>query len=180
MSSSISDPVPADQEIETNQHINHATNQTATSQLKNRSHLYRGHRRTSLIVEDLDELTEWRARQRTFDGAYLRTALGSSFFALTITKMFSKEFSKSGLEFGMFTILIIGITYVRRRRLNQDFLDVNFPGGRPNGPDINAEETGASRIWGRDYRAPGDLVILMTLGLAAIQINLIVVISNMD
>ncbi|KNE92492.1 hypothetical protein PSTG_14093 [Puccinia striiformis f. sp. tritici PST-78] len=180
MSSSISDPVPADQEIETNQHINHATTQTATSQLKNRSHLYRGHRRTSLIVEDLDELTEWRARQRTFDGAYLRTALGSSFFALTITKMFSKEFSKSGIEFGILTIFLIGITYVRRRRLNQDFLDVNFPGGRPNGPDINAEETGASRIWGRDYRAPGDLVILMTLGLAAIQINLIVVISNMD
>lgn len=32
------------------------------------TYLYRGHRPSSLILDDIDQLTEWRARQRTFDG----------------------------------------------------------------------------------------------------------------
>lgn len=60
---------------------------------------------------DIDELTELRARQRTFDGrprpllvaalklmgwigAYMRTALSMLSYALLILKIFSPEFAK--------------------------------------------------------------------------------------
>ncbi|KNZ64019.1 uncharacterized protein VP01_1075g7 [Puccinia sorghi] len=113
-----------------------------------RRHLYRGHRSGSLIVEDLDELTEWRARQRTFDGAYLRTALGSSFFALTITKMFRKDMSKN----------------------------THFPQPTP----LQPHDAAPPRIWGREYRTPGDAVLVMAAAAAAIQIHLIVLFSSLD
>jgi len=141
-----------------------------------RRHLYRGHRSGSLIVEDLDELTEWRARQRTFDGAYVRTALGTSFFALTITKIFRKDMSQIGLEFGILALLILSISYIRRRRLNHDFADKHFP------QPVSSQPYGAAppRIWGREYRTPGDAVLVMVAAVAAIQIHLIVLFSSMD
>ncbi|EFP91069.2 hypothetical protein PGT21_018330 [Puccinia graminis f. sp. tritici] len=142
----------------------------------NRRHLYRGHRSGSLIVEDLDELTEWRARQRTFDGAYLRSALGCSFFALTITKMFRKELSQIGLEFAALSLLILSISYIRRRRLNHDFADAHFP--QPT--ELALNEAQGPRVWGREYRTPGDFVLLMAAAVAAIQIGLIILLANMD
>ncbi|OAV90368.1 hypothetical protein PTTG_07102 [Puccinia triticina 1-1 BBBD Race 1] len=146
------------------------------SNCDHRRHLYRGHRSGSLIVEDLDELTEWRARQRTFDGAYLRTALGCSFFALTITKMFRKELSQIGLEFAALSVLILVISYIRRRRLNHDFADAHFP--EPTG--LDPDQARGPRIWGREYRTPGDFVLLMAAAVATIQISLIVLITNLD
>ncbi|PLW08461.1 hypothetical protein PCANC_24423 [Puccinia coronata f. sp. avenae] len=142
---------------------------------RRRGHLYRGHRSRSLIVEDLDELTEWRARQRTFDGAYLRSALGCSFFALTITKMFRKDLSKIGLEFAVLALLILSISYIRRRRLNHDFSDAHVPVPPRSLPNI-----AAPRIWGREYRTPGDFVLLLGAAMAAIQISLIFLFVSLD
>jgi len=50
--------------------------------------LYRGHRRESFALQDIDELTELRAGQRTFDGAHVRTVLCSVGYALFILKVF--------------------------------------------------------------------------------------------
>jgi hypothetical protein len=50
---------------------------------------------------DAAELVELRARQRTFGGAYSRTALGCLGYALTILKLFDRRFYQS-----MFHLLI--------------------------------------------------------------------------
>lgn len=46
-----------------------------TLHCKDRRHLYHGHRSRSLIIDDIDEMTEWRARQRTFDGSLMDSLL---------------------------------------------------------------------------------------------------------
>jgi hypothetical protein len=43
----------------------------------------------------VNELVELRARQRTFGGAYSRTALGNLGYALTILKIFDRQFYSS-------------------------------------------------------------------------------------
>ena len=55
----------------------------------------RGHRRQSFQAADVNELVELRARQRTFHGAYIRTALGSLGYALTILRLFDPKFHLS-------------------------------------------------------------------------------------
>lgn len=55
----------------------------------------RGHRAESFFASDLNELVEIRARQRTFYGAYFRTALGNLGYALTILRLFDSRFYRS-------------------------------------------------------------------------------------
>ena len=68
---------------------------------RNHYHLYglngdtRGHRTSSFSTVDLMELTELRARQRTFEGAYRRTALANLGYALTVLRLFDVRFYKS-------------------------------------------------------------------------------------
>ena len=57
--------------------------------------MLRGHRRNSFEASDINELVEIRARQRTFHGAYSRTALGSLGYALTILRLFEPAFHRS-------------------------------------------------------------------------------------
>ena len=58
---------------------------------------HRGHRRQSFVAEDLNELVELRARQRTFHGAYSRTALGSLGYGITILRLLDQSFHLSEL-----------------------------------------------------------------------------------
>lgn len=57
--------------------------------------LFSGHRRDSYICTDDDELVELRAYQRTYNGAYVRTALGILSYALTVLKLFDPKFYRS-------------------------------------------------------------------------------------
>lgn len=79
---------------------------------------YRGHRENSFYSQDVDELTELRARraatprthqvarltvspnapERTFGGAYQRTALGMAVYAIVVLKIFSSSFAKSTFQ----------------------------------------------------------------------------------
>ena len=58
-------------------------------------HTYHGHRRNSFTTNDVEELTELRARQRMHNGAYERTALGTSVYAIVLLKIFSPAFARS-------------------------------------------------------------------------------------
>ena len=58
-------------------------------------HYRRGHRRYSFVASDVNELQEIRARQRTFHGAYNRTALGTLGYAVVILRLFDSRFHKS-------------------------------------------------------------------------------------
>lgn len=97
----------------------------------------------------------------------MRTALCCSFYALTIVKIFDKSFSLIGLAFAILALLILGLSFLRRQRLNHDFADLHFP------EQSNLDTSQARpRIWGRDYRTPGDFVLVMAAAVAAIQISL--------
>ena len=52
------------------------------------------------------ELTEIRAAQRTFEGAYIRTSLSQFSFALIVLKIFTSEF----YSIGMFCLLLPATT----------------------------------------------------------------------
>ena len=71
--------------------------------------LHRGHRRQSFVAEDLNELVELRARQRTFHGAYNRTALGSLGYGLTIIRLFDQAYHLSESQVTFCTILFYGV-----------------------------------------------------------------------
>ncbi|KAG7087731.1 hypothetical protein E1B28_013677 [Marasmius oreades] len=91
---------------------------------RQQSHRYMGHRADSLIVpSDLALLVELRARHRTFQGAYARTALGNLGYALTILRLFDTRFYRIGLIFAILGGLLLLISYARDRHSRHDFAD---------------------------------------------------------
>ncbi|KAG7421634.1 hypothetical protein Forpe1208_v001012 [Fusarium oxysporum f. sp. rapae] len=58
------------------------------------------HRARSVVLTT-QELVEVRAAQRTFEGAYVRTALGQFSFALIILRVFTEEFYAIGALFAV-------------------------------------------------------------------------------
>ncbi|KAF8549835.1 hypothetical protein OG21DRAFT_1469509 [Imleria badia] len=86
-------------------------------------HRYRGHRANSFLPIDLNELTELRARHRTFDGAYRRTALANLGYAITVLRLFDASFFKIGILFLVLSVLLLGLAYVRARHSRHDFAD---------------------------------------------------------
>lgn len=75
-------------------------------------------------------LLELRAAQRTFEGAYVRTALSQFSFSLVILKIFSKEFYPIGALFAAFGACILLIAWIRRREGNEQFWDEGVDGRR--------------------------------------------------
>jgi hypothetical protein len=61
------------------------------------------------------ELVEIRAAQRTFEGAYIRTALGQFSFALIVLKIFTAEFYSIGALFAVYGAGILFTSLLRRR-----------------------------------------------------------------
>ncbi|KAJ5693263.1 hypothetical protein N7462_002686 [Penicillium macrosclerotiorum] len=84
-----------------------------------RYHL-RMHRARSAVLTS-DEIVEVRAAQRTFEGAYVRTALSQFSFALVVLKIFTAEFYSIGALFAIYGtgVLIIGL--FRRSQGNRQF-----------------------------------------------------------
>lgn len=63
-----------------------------------------------------EQLLEIRARERTFDGAYWRTAIGLFGASLIILRVFGMEFFPVGLVFLVLGIGFLGIGLERRHR----------------------------------------------------------------
>ncbi|KAH9818720.1 hypothetical protein DFH28DRAFT_1123056 [Melampsora americana] len=142
---------------------------------QSQSHLYRGHRADSFFLKDGDEdlMIEWRARQRTFDGAYLRTSLACSIYALMIIRLYSKEFDKVGLIYALLSFVLLIFIYVRRKRLNHDLSDEYVK------PTSDEEQRPRQKIWGREFRTAGDVIMILSLIVLGIQIALIAIILKM-
>lgn len=64
-----------------------------------------------------------RAHQRTYQGAYIRTCIGSLSFSLLVMKLFSKEFMSIGLVFQVYSLLICVIGYHRASNMDLYFID---------------------------------------------------------
>ncbi|KAI8352023.1 hypothetical protein B0O80DRAFT_499927 [Mortierella sp. GBAus27b] len=85
-----------------------------------RHRLYRGHRAKSLNITE-EELVEIRARERTFDGAYWRTAMKSFSMGMIIIRLFTDAFYKIGIIFVAFGMAMLGISVLRRRAAGDVF-----------------------------------------------------------
>ncbi|KAI7815853.1 hypothetical protein BC939DRAFT_404671 [Gamsiella multidivaricata] len=82
--------------------------------------LYRGHRAKSLNITE-EELVEIRGAERTFDGAYWRTALKAFSMGMIIIRLFTNTFYKIGIIFVVFGMALLGISILRRKAAGDVF-----------------------------------------------------------
>ncbi|KAL2002893.1 hypothetical protein VTN02DRAFT_5610 [Thermoascus thermophilus] len=104
------------------------------------------HRARSVTLTQ-DEIVEVRAAQRTFEGAYIRTALSQFSFALIILKVFTSEFYSIGALFAVYGagVLIIGL--FRRQQGNRQFFS----------------EIGEDGLHRHKFRTSGNAVVVLTV-----------------
>ncbi|KAK9240981.1 hypothetical protein V1525DRAFT_393349 [Lipomyces kononenkoae] len=79
-------------------------------------------RRADSILTDNDEIIDIRGFQRTYEGAYLRTAMQEVTFSLSLLRIFDIEFYPIGAAFAVigFSFMMIGL--FRRIMSNRYFL----------------------------------------------------------
>ena len=103
--------------------------------------------RPNTTANRISRLVEIRASQRTFEGAYMRTALGQFSFALVILKIFTAEFYAIGALFAVYGAAILLVAVYRRYEGQRQFF------ATAGGPDGEVS---------RKFRTSGDSVTLMT------------------
>ncbi|KAK4252282.1 hypothetical protein C7999DRAFT_27006 [Corynascus novoguineensis] len=86
-----------------------------------RLHL-RMHRARSVVLTS-QELVEIRAAQRTFEGAYMRTALSLFSFSLVVLKIFTSEFYPIGALLACYGAAVLLVAVYRRYEGNRQFFD---------------------------------------------------------
>ena len=103
------------------------------------------HRARSVILTD-DELVEVRALQRTFEGAYMRTALSQFSFALVVLKIFTSEFYSIGALFAVYGAGVLLTSLLRRQQGNKQFFS----------------EIGEDGLHRKRFRTSGNVVVVLT------------------
>ncbi|SPQ18721.1 c8e92ea1-06e3-4dcd-936e-a0202db6f8cd [Thermothielavioides terrestris] len=68
-------------------------------------------------------LVEIRAAQRTFEGAYMRTALSQFSFALVVLRIFTSEFYPIGALLACYGAAVLLVAIYRRYEGNRQFFD---------------------------------------------------------
>ncbi|KAF1831704.1 hypothetical protein BDW02DRAFT_571758 [Decorospora gaudefroyi] len=108
---------------------------------------YRLHlHRARSVVLTTNELIELRAAQRTFEGAYVRTAIGQFSFALVVLKIFTSEFYSIGALFAAYGAGILFISLFRRQQGNKQFFS----------------EVGEDGLQRKRFRTSGNVVSVLT------------------
>jgi hypothetical protein len=106
------------------------------------------------------ELVEIRAAQRTFEGAYVRTALSQFSFALVVLKIFTAEFYSIGALFAIYGAGVLFVSLLRRQQGNQQFF----------------AELGEDGLNRRKFRTSGNVVVVLTaLSVAAYSCLLVLI-----
>jgi uncharacterized membrane protein YidH (DUF202 family) len=123
---------------------------------EDRYHL-RLHRARSIVLSS-DELVEIRAAQRTFEGAYIRTALGQFSFALVVLKIFTAEFYSIGALFAVYGAGVLCTSLFRRQQGNRQFFS----------------EVGEDGLHRRKFRTSGNVVSVLTALSIAAYVSLLV------
>ncbi|KAK1600023.1 uncharacterized protein LY79DRAFT_664417 [Colletotrichum navitas] len=108
------------------------------------------------------QLVEIRAVQRTFEGAYMRTALSQFSFALIILKIFTSEFYAIGALFAVYGAAVMLVAIFRRHEGNRQFF---------TSPEADAH--GAVSVV-RKFRTSGNSVALLTVLSLAAYVTLLV------
>lgn len=157
----------------------------------------RGHRANSFRAGDINELVEIRARQRTFHGAYSRTALGILGSSLTILRLFDRRFYRSestclssspicffldpplvGILFAVLGGSLFILAYLRARHSRHDFADRRKE-EQEHQLAIKTVGQEGTRIFGRPFRTAGWIVLAMTSVIATVEIGLLVLIMQL-
>ncbi|KAK7424929.1 hypothetical protein QQX98_000205 [Neonectria punicea] len=110
-------------------------------------HLHLRLHRARSVVLTTQELVEIRAAQRTFEGAYVRTALGQFSFALIILKVFTSEFYPIGALFAVYGVAVMLVAIYRRFEGNHQFFTAKYADGSVK----------------RKFRTSGNSVALLTV-----------------
>jgi len=141
-----------------------------------RSRTYRGHRADSFVPLDINELVEIRARQRTFFGAYARTALGNLGYSLLFIKLFDRRFYQIGLLYALLAGFLLVIATIRAKYNKHDFAD------HPDEDYSHAIQTkgqSTARIFGRPFVTAGRIAITILIGVGVIEVVLLVLILKL-
>lgn len=101
----------------------------------------------AMHLADMYRLVEIRAAQRTFEGAYVRTALGQFSFALIILKVFTQEFYAIGALFAVYGVAVMLVAIYRRYEGQNQFFTSESPDGSLK----------------RKFRTSGNSVLLLTM-----------------
>ncbi|KAE9381525.1 hypothetical protein N431DRAFT_539162 [Stipitochalara longipes BDJ] len=123
---------------------------------EDRLHL-RLHRARSVVLT-AQELSEIRAAQRTFEGAYVRTAIGQFSFALVVLKIFTAEFYSIGALFATYGVGILLMSLYRRYEGNRQFFS----------------EVGEDGMGRKKFRTSGNAVVILTALSFGAYVSLIV------
>ncbi|KAJ3569109.1 hypothetical protein NP233_g5271 [Leucocoprinus birnbaumii] len=130
------------------------------------------------VCNHINELVEIRARQRTFHGAYSRTALGSLGYALTILRLFDTRFRKIGLLFAALGVLLFGLAFIRARHSTHDFADRHKEAATLDKGLATVGQGG--RNFGRPFVTAGWIVIQVTVLVAVVEIVIFVCLDPLD
>ncbi|EJD05603.1 uncharacterized protein FOMMEDRAFT_79127, partial [Fomitiporia mediterranea MF3/22] len=141
----------------------------------------RGHRADSFTPDDVNELVEIRARQRTFNGAYARTALGNLGYAITVLKLFDRRFYRIGLLYTILAGMLFILSYLRSRHSRHDFSDHYRIGNSPYDgiPIIKTVGQTGKRIFGRPFITAGWIVLAVSLVVLAVEAALFALILKL-
>jgi hypothetical protein len=138
--------------------------------------LYRGHRAQSFQPIDVNELVEIRARQRTFNGAYSRTALGNLSYSLAVLRLFDHRFYRIGVLYAVLAGLLFIVSFFRARHSRHDFADRNKEDTSDRSNVIQTKGQEGKRIFGRPFVTAGWIVVVVSAVVAAVEICLLVLI----
>ncbi|CAI4216687.1 unnamed protein product [Parascedosporium putredinis] len=124
------------------------------------------HRARSVVLTTQDQepypllavLVEIRAAQRTFEGAYMRTALSQFSFALIILKIFTSEFYAIGALFAVYGAAVMLVAIYRRYEGNRQFFS-------------HMETDGHAT---KKFRTAGNSVVLLTFLSVCAYVTLLV------
>ncbi|KNA94404.1 hypothetical protein FOXG_00466 [Fusarium oxysporum f. sp. lycopersici 4287] len=116
------------------------------------------HEMKTMHLTDMYRLVEVRAAQRTFEGAYVRTALGQFSFALIILKVFTEEFYAIGALFAVYGVAVMLVAIYRRYEGQNQFFTSESADGSLK----------------RKFRTSGNSVLLLTILSLSAYITLMV------
>ncbi|KAF2271919.1 uncharacterized protein EI97DRAFT_427357 [Westerdykella ornata] len=120
------------------------------------------HRARSVVLTG-SELVEIRAAQRTFEGAYVRTALGQFSFALVVLKIFTAEFYSIGALFAAYGAGVLFTSLLRRQQGNKQFFS----------------EVGEDGLNRKRFRTSGNVVMVLTVLTLLAYVALLVLIVKL-
>lgn len=126
----------------------------------------RHHRARSVHLSDT-ELVEIRAAQRTFEGAYIRTALSQFSFALVVLRIFTSEFYSIGALFAVYGVGVLLVSAYRRREGNRQF----FTEAVGENGDLTER---------KKFRTSGNVVVVLTALSVAAYVTLLVLTLRLE